>query len=130
MACAHGCTHLKNVAKLPENVKILPDESLRDYYSKIFPIDYPILPGIRNIHQKLCEGGIISRIFKNDERMRIVKAETVGDISLTELGYVFYFEIFASLFALIVFVIEVAGSKQARKLMKSVVNEDFSTRGD
>lgn len=88
-ACAHDCFFLKNLAPPPEYVKILEDVYLKGYYTYTFPVDYPLLPRIRKIYYRLFEGGIIINIFKQYERRKILKNETIYNITFNELGYIY-----------------------------------------
>lgn len=110
-ACAHDCYYLKNTAHLPENTKIYPDLFLQGYFTYIFPVDYPLLPQIRNIYSKLYESGLVFNIYKQNERKRTAKNETIDDVTMNELEYVFYFQAFGFSFAVIVFLIEVCIAK-------------------
>lgn len=47
-------------------------------------------------------------IFKQYERQRIHANETVTNITLDELGFVFYFSLFGFVFGMIIFLFETA----------------------
>lgn len=117
-ACAHYCLYLKNI-DLPENVRILQDKNFDEFVIKMFPIDYPILPRIRNIYYKLHEGGIISNNFKQYES-KAAERETIVDIQLDELRYTFYFLLYGCLLAVFVFLIEVINLKFIKYLQEFV----------
>lgn len=109
IACAHDCFYLKKIATLPENSKVLPDMYLHSYYTKTFPVDYPLLPRIRSIYYKLYECGIILNFFEPRQSKKIHDSnDKIDGITLNELRYVFYFLFFAFPLALIVFLIELS----------------------
>lgn len=110
-ACAHSCGFLKNLAIIPEKVKILPDIYLRGYSNLIFPTDYPILRRIRNIYYKLYESGIIMNIFNQYQRVRAYASEIISGVSLDEVKFVFHFQVFGFIFAIIAFLTEVGIEK-------------------
>lgn len=105
-ACTDDCFTLNNVILLPENTRIILDQFLQMYRTLIFPIDYPLLPRIRDIYCKLFESGIVMNYYKPFEGRKIDKIETIGSITLDELKYVFYFLLFGSINASIIFLIE------------------------
>lgn len=110
-ACAHDCFYLKNIAHLPENTEIVEDKTMQVFMTNIFSVDYPLLPRIRKIYKKLHEGGIILNLYEKYKRQKIKKNEIVSDVSPDELTYVFYFQAFGLLFAIILFLLEVVINK-------------------
>lgn len=113
-ACAQYCVFLENIARLPENVKVIRDIYLQGYRTYTFPVDYPILPRLRKIYYELHEAGIITRIFKQHERGKTEKDRTFSDSTLDELRYVFYFMMLGSLLSAFVFLIEIASFEYFR----------------
>lgn len=118
IACAHDCIYLKNIARLAENVKILPDKYLQRYWTSIFPVDYPILPRIRDIYYKLYESGIIVNILKQYEPIKIDRKAIYSDMTIDELRFVFYFLVCGYLYAIFVFFIEIGSSKIFKLLIR------------
>lgn len=118
VAWAGDCSYLRDMAQLPENIKILPDKYLQSYSAYTFPVDYPLLPRIRKIYYKLYEGGIIGELLKLSSRSESKSVIEYNQTTLNELRFVLKFYLCGSLLSSIAFFIEIVTFKHSQSIRK------------
>lgn len=114
-ACAADCSRMRyyfGENDLYGKVKISPDINLQKYFAYVYPIDYPLMPRIRDVYKKLYEAGLISQIFsENRVKKRSTEEDELNSISLDEIGLITKLFKMGCVFGVIFFLIEFTISK-------------------
>lgn len=120
-ACASDCNYMKQEIRGKLDIKVTPDVFMQKYYAYIFPIDFPLLPRIRNVYYRLFEGGVLHNVFEPDEK--ITPSKNDFTISMDKLKSVTDFFIMGCAFSVTVFLLEICIFKIIARIGKNSLRE-------